>query len=134
MPRLHNITLDSDAVNLPVTFDVDSFHVMDEMGARTESEAMASQARQVWDHLDDTRRAALVSLVGEALREMAGSVDEWLEGALVAKRDEKIGIFVLFKLGNLDDQILRLKAQADAERLSRIADLRRLTGALPTPS
>lgn len=118
-----------------IPFDVQSFAVGDERKLRSEVDGLNIAARMVWTEMEQSQRDALVSLVAESLAELAGSVEQWLEGSLVAKSNEKIGVFVLFRLGNLDDQIIRLRGINEAERLDRIADLARIArGPVSTPS
>lgn len=118
-----------------IPFDVQSFAVGDERRLRSDMEASNVAAKHVWNELEQRQRDALVSLVAESLTELAGSVEQWLEGSLVAKSNEKIGVFLLFRLGNLDDQIIRLRSINEAERLDRIADLARIArGPVSTPS
>lgn len=109
-----------------ITFTVGSRHVDDERGLRAAADTENRAARTLWSEMDYGRRQALELLVAEALVEMSANVGQWLEGSLVAQSNEKIGISVLFKLGNLDDQIVRLRSINEAETRTRIEDLTRI--------
>lgn len=81
------------------------------------------EGKNLWRDMDPKHREALVSLVRSALTEMARDPDAWLASALVAGPDQRIGISVLFKLGNLDTHILYLREAEEAEQRARIAEL-----------
>lgn len=122
-------------LSLPAGIDVEvhSFDVADEKALRQDNGRLSATARTLMHDLDDGRRAALTSLITAALTEMASDVDKWLAGSLVATPNERIGVFVLFRLGNIDDQILLMQATHDAEQQARIDDLARMANAHPAP-
>lgn len=83
---------------------------------------------QAWEDLDVDARDALAGLVREALLRMADNVEEWLPEAAVIQPKESIGIFLWWKLGHVDEEIVRNRARAAADSERRLADLLRIAG------
>lgn len=123
---LHDVDLNQHR-ETPTTFTVDSFKVTDNPDLRAGVHEMAKIGDRLWKDFASEQRQALVSLISEALTEMAGNVEDWLEDAMVARSGSSVGIFVMFKLGSIDDQVLLLRDRAQAERDARVADLERLS-------
>lgn len=98
----------------------------DELHDRLEQIPEMEQAFAELD-LDDDRRTAMCSMVRDALLAMADNVEAWLPNATIKTRDE-LGIFVLWRVGYLDEEVLRLRGRADSEQARRVADLLRVAG------
>jgi hypothetical protein len=108
--------------------EVRSFAVVDEREHRNHTVARERVARELWRDMDTDARAALVSLVGEALTQMAADPESWLETSLVAAGNQTIGVSVTFRLGNLDDEVINQRVRREAIIAEQIADLERMSG------
>jgi hypothetical protein len=114
--------------------EVRSFAVIDERAHRHHVAACEHAARELWRDMNADSRAALVSLVREALTQMASDPESWLETSLVAVGNQTIGVSVTFRLGNVDEEIINMRAQREAIIAQQIADLERMSGGTePTP-
>lgn len=113
--------------------EVRSFAVVDERAHRTHTIARERVAKELWRDMDDDSRAALVSLVSEALAQMAADPESWLETSLVAAGNQTIGVSVTFRLGNLDDEVINQRLRRQAIIAEQIADLERMSGG-PEPA
>jgi hypothetical protein len=92
-----------------------------------EIEQQVLEQRNDFDELDfdDVRRKAMASIVRTALLNMAEKPEEWLANGSIRTKD-KIGMFVLWNIGYIDDEVLRLRAEAEDHERIRLANLRRL--------
>lgn len=81
---------------------------------------------KVWQDLDDDVREAMVSLVSAALRDLADSVETWLPQQLALRGNSHYSITISWENGTLNEQVLRLHAQSEHDRQSRISDLLRI--------
>lgn len=126
------------ALNDPTTVieaEVRSFAVLDDRTHRSHTIARERTARELWRDMDTDSRAALVSLVSEALTQMAADPESWLETSLVAAGNQTIGVSVTFRLGNLDDEVINQRIRREAIIAEQIADLDRMSsGTQPTPA
>lgn len=113
--------------------EVRSFAVLDERAHRNHIVARERVARELWRDMDANSRAALVSLVSEALTQMAADPESWLETSLVAAGNQTIGVSVTFRLGNLDDEVINARLRREAIIAGQIADLERMSGG-PEPA
>lgn len=118
-----------------VAAHVKSFDVAHERAYRSLVAGASEQAKTLWREMDDETRAALVSLVREALTELSRDPDSWLADGLVARDNEMIGISMLFRLGSIDAHVLQLRSENEAAQRQRIADLERISAnAVDTPA
>jgi|KBSMisStandDraft_5_1062788.scaffolds.fasta_scaffold15394_10 hypothetical protein len=116
----------ASAINDPSTViecEVRSYVVTDEREHRNHIVARERVARELWRDMPTDSRTALASLVSEALRQMADNPEKWLETSLVAAGNQTIGISVTFRLGNLDEEVLNLRARRQEIIEQQINDL-----------
>lgn len=104
--------------------EVESFPVNDDRALRDEVNGYSTD----WDSYSDEARAAMASLVSEALLRLAEDVESWLPDAAVAKSDCSFGFFVWWKNRHLDEEIINQRTRADRETAERMADLERMAG------
>lgn len=105
---------------------VEAFGVNDERALR--DEVAAREAAMHWDRLPGDARAAMASLVREALLQLADDVEAWLPQAAVAETNTSFGFFVWWKNRHLDEEIVRQRACADREDHERLMELKRIAG------
>jgi hypothetical protein len=78
--------------------------------------------------LPSIQREAMVRIVRDALERMAVSVEEWLPGQVLASSNDRFGIVIHWHNRFLDDEIIRLHAEAERDSEQRLADLKRMAG------
>lgn len=81
---------------------------------------------------DEVRTMAMASIARTALLAMAEKPEEWLDAGSIRTKD-RIGMFVLWNIGYIDDEVLRLRVQAEGDEHIRLANLRRLAESSDTP-
>jgi hypothetical protein len=124
--REFSLTIPADGDG-SVTAGVRSFDVASEPAYRTLTHSAEREAHDLWRDMDDERRAALISLVADALTELARDPESWLAEGLTSRDNQTIGVSILFRLGVLDTQIMQMRNEHEAEQRQRIADLTRIS-------
>lgn len=82
----------------------------------------------VWDSQTEMRRRAIVRIMRDALLRMAENVEDWLPGEVMASSNERFGVVIHWHTRFLDQQILKMHAEAERDSEQRLADLKRLAG------
>jgi hypothetical protein len=76
-------------------------------------------------NFNEVQHRAIASIMRTALLDMAENPEDWMPKGAIKSRD-RIGMFVLWNIGYIDDEVLQLQAQAESEERTRLANLRRL--------
>lgn len=68
-----------------------------------------------WDGLDDEQRQAVVVLTRDALLRLIEDPDMWIPTSAVPQSGERLGIWIMVHLAEVDDEVVRRRVETERE-------------------
>jgi hypothetical protein len=81
----------------------------------------------LWPEATTDEREAIIDLVAIALRHLSEHIPEWLPQAVVARTSTRFAVTIAWENGLIQEDVLRRRRDAEANRQERVADLLRMS-------